>query len=50
MLTLVTDDPARKNTASRAVNTLHGCIQWMMAVMKAVNIPSGVSDFFDQAR
>ena len=48
--TFVTKDPARKNTARRAVKTLHGCRQWMTAVMKAVNNPRGVKEFFDHAR
>jgi hypothetical protein len=47
---LVTVVPARKNTASNAKNTLHGCIAWTIAVTKAVKIPTGVKDLRDQAR
>ena len=50
MLTLVTDDTPRKNTANSAKKTLHGCTACATAVSTAAPMPVGVRERFDMAR
>ena len=48
--TFVTIVPARKNAASKMKKAPHGCIACTTAVAKAVAMPTGVRDLWDQAR
>lgn len=48
--TFVTVVPARKNAASKMKKAPHGCIACTTAVAKAVAMPKGVKDLWDQAR
>jgi hypothetical protein len=48
--TFVTVVPARKNAASKMKKAPHGCIACTTAVAKAVAMPTGVKDLWDQAR
>lgn len=48
--TFVTAVPPRKNTTSRAKNTLHGWMAWTTAVKVATTIPNGVRELLNHAR
>lgn len=48
--TFVTVLPARKKVASSTKKTPHGCTACAIAVKKAVAMPAGVRDLWDQAR
>jgi hypothetical protein len=48
--TFVTVVPAKKNAASKMKKAPHGCIACTTAVAKAVAMPTGVKDLWDQAR